>query len=91
MRCILLLSILLLPVSQVDAFTTHQWSKSFGGPAFDEGEAVAIDGASNVVLVGSASEGLDFGGGPLGLVAASLRSTIPWVLTYGASPLWRSR
>jgi hypothetical protein len=42
-----------------------RWAKSFGGAAWDNGEAVAIDGAGNTVVTGTFSGTVNFGGGPL--------------------------
>jgi hypothetical protein len=45
----------------------HAWSKAFGtSQAYGEmGEALAIDGAGNVILTGEIVQAVDFGGGAL--------------------------
>ncbi|HEX9150402.1 MAG TPA: nucleotide-binding protein, partial [Thermoanaerobaculia bacterium] len=45
----------------------HQWSRSYGTTAAvgDIGNAVAVDGANNVLLTGSIVGAVDFGGGAL--------------------------
>ena len=43
----------------------HLWSRRFGGPGFDQGAGVDVDGAGNVVVVGNFDGTVDFGGGPL--------------------------
>ena len=41
------------------------WSKSFGQFGNDAGRAIAVDGAGNIVVVGSFEGSVDFGGGDL--------------------------
>jgi hypothetical protein len=43
----------------------HVWSKRFGSTLTELGTGVAVDGAGNVVIVGTADGTIDFGGGPL--------------------------
>lgn len=52
-------------VAKYTAAGSHVWSKRFGGPANDVGEAVAVDGSGNVVIAGSFDGTVDFGGGNL--------------------------
>jgi uncharacterized protein (AIM24 family) len=44
---------------------THLWSKRFGGTLGDRGNSVAVDGNGNVVVTGTFSGSIDFGGGAL--------------------------
>ena len=41
------------------------WSKAFGSGMNDIGNGVAVDSGGNVVLIGTAGGGADFGGGPI--------------------------
>ena len=41
------------------------WSKRFGGPGVDIGQAVAADTAGNIVFTGKSDSPIDFGGGAL--------------------------
>ena len=41
------------------------WSRAFGGGMNDAGNGVAVDRGGNVVLIGTAGGGSDFGGGPI--------------------------
>jgi DNA-binding beta-propeller fold protein YncE len=43
----------------------HVWAKAFGGQGQDFGWAIAVDPNDNVVVAGSFSEAVDFGGGML--------------------------
>jgi hypothetical protein len=43
----------------------HVWSKRFGGTSNDNAAGVDTDGSGNVVVTGSYSDSVDFGGGPL--------------------------
>ncbi len=43
----------------------HQWSHGFVGTGYSGGAAVAVDGAGSVLMTGSFSTFVDFGGGPL--------------------------
>jgi PKD repeat protein len=43
----------------------HRWSRSYGGILSDRGSSVAVDAANNVLVTGSFSDVVDFGGGPL--------------------------
>lgn len=44
---------------------THIWSKRFGDASAQSGDAVAIDAFGNIVVAGTLSGTVDFGGGPL--------------------------
>ena len=43
----------------------HQWSRSFGGPSWDIGTALAVDSQENVVVTGLFQEGTNLGGADL--------------------------
>lgn len=66
-----------------------EWGRIFGGPA-DMGnavpQAVAIDCLGNIVVVGSATAGADFGGGAL--TAAGGRDAFVFKLDRGGHHLW---
>jgi fibronectin type 3 domain-containing protein len=44
---------------------TCQWSKRMGGTSTEMGQAIAVDGSSNVLVAGQYAATVDFGGGPL--------------------------
>ncbi|MEP7122182.1 MAG: SBBP repeat-containing protein [Byssovorax sp.] len=52
-------------VAKLDLNGAHQWSKSFGDAADQAGKGVAVDSADDVLLTGSFSGFVDFGGGQL--------------------------
>jgi hypothetical protein len=52
-------------VAKLDSSGDHLWSKRFGGAGYQQGCAVAIDSAGNVVVAGEFESTVDFGGGPL--------------------------
>jgi hypothetical protein len=55
-------------VVKYDALGNHVWSRSYGGPDFDQGDAIAVDGAGDVIFATYfyyESGPIDFGGGPL--------------------------
>jgi hypothetical protein len=69
---------------------THLWSKRFGGAGGETGYAVAVDGNGDVVVTGSFTGTVDFGGG--GLVSAG--SSDIFVAKYSGmdgSYLWSKR
>src|SRR5437667_427159 len=41
------------------------WARGFGGAASDVGNGVAVDSGGNVVIIGTASGSVNFGGGPI--------------------------
>jgi hypothetical protein len=53
-------------VTKLDASGQHLWSQRFGDEHDQWGVGVAIDGAGNVLLTGTARGLVDFGGGALG-------------------------
>ncbi|MBI4703197.1 MAG: hypothetical protein HY744_18935, partial [Deltaproteobacteria bacterium] len=52
-------------VLKFDSNGNHVWSKRFGGPNWDWGTALGVDGTGNVLLTGAFQGAIDFGGGPL--------------------------
>src|SRR2546430_8729467 len=54
-----------LPISKYSAAGDPVWSRAFGGGMNDAGNGVAVDRGGNVVLIGTAGGGSDFGGGPI--------------------------
>jgi hypothetical protein len=52
-------------VAKFSAGGVHQWSKRFSAAWDDHGNAVAVDGANNIIVTGDLSESEDFGGGLL--------------------------
>jgi hypothetical protein len=45
----------------------HQWSRFFGADRHDVARGIAVDAAGNVVVTGTFTGAVDFGGGPLGI------------------------
>jgi len=68
---------------------THLWSRRGGGPGVDLANAVAVDGAGNVVVTGQFTGTADFGGGPL-TSAFGGYNTDTFIAKYSAAgtPLW---
>jgi hypothetical protein len=52
-------------VAKLDPQLEHLQSRRFGDPGVQYGFGAAVDGSGNVVLVGSFTDSVDFGGGPL--------------------------
>jgi hypothetical protein len=52
-------------VAKLDAAGNHLWSKRFGDGGFQFSEGVAVDGFDNVIITGTFSNSVNFGGGPL--------------------------
>jgi hypothetical protein len=52
-------------IAKLDPNGAHLWSQRFGGAGDGIGEAIAIDSVGNVLVTGSFSGVVDFGGGPL--------------------------
>ena len=52
-------------VAKYNASGTHVWSQRFGDTGNDQGRAIAVDGAGNVLVTGDFLGTVDFGGGPL--------------------------
>ncbi len=49
---------------------SHVWSKSYGDSNAQSGAAIAVDEAGNVLLTGSFSGAVNFGGGTLGAIGS---------------------
>ena len=60
-----LVTILLLPAAATAAAPTHLWSDLYGNVNDQYGQAVAIDGAGNVLVAGTFWGSIDLGGGVL--------------------------
>jgi hypothetical protein len=52
-------------LAKFDRSGNHLWSKRFGDAGGEVGYSVAVDGTGNVLLAGSFTGTVDFGGGPL--------------------------
>lgn len=52
-------------VAKFDSAGAHLWSKRFGDGNFQSANAVAVDASGNVIVTGSFSGTIDFGGGAL--------------------------
>jgi hypothetical protein len=50
-------------VAKLSANGAHLWSRRYGGPAMDLGNAVAADGGGDAIVTGSFQGVVDFGGG----------------------------
>jgi PKD repeat protein len=59
-------------LAKYSAAGAHQWSRRFGGPWGDTGNAVAVDASGNVFLTGTFLDRVDFGGGLLTSAAFDL-------------------
>jgi hypothetical protein len=49
-------------IAKLDSKGAWLWSRRAGGPGNDDGNAVAVDGAGNALLIGSFAQTVDFGG-----------------------------
>ncbi len=47
-------------ISKLDATGSFEWAKQFGGPSWDEGRSVTVDGYGNVYTTGFFSDTADF-------------------------------
>lgn len=80
-------------IKKFDASGTQQWTKTFVGPSYDEGIAVATDLVGNVAMTGRFTGTVDFGGGPLtsagldDIVIASFNAngTFLWSRGFGST------
>jgi hypothetical protein len=59
-------------IAKLDATGAHIWSKNFTNNGNERGYGIAVDGSGNVVITGSFSNTVDFGGG--GLTSANAMS-----------------
>ncbi len=73
-------------VAKFDASGGHLWSKRFGDVNPQSVSGVAVDGAGNIVLVGSFNGTVDLGGGPL--VSAGTVDVFVAKLDGNGSHLW---
>ncbi len=77
---------LIFEVTTIHAATPiHLWSQSFGSTGSDHGEGVAIDASGNVLVTGSFTGTVDFGGG--GLVGAG--GTDIFLARYSATGVYQ--
>jgi uncharacterized protein (AIM24 family) len=77
-------------VVKLSASGAHLWSRRYGSANDDEARGVVTDGSGNVVVTGSFTNTVDFGGGAL----TSLGSTDIFVAKYAANSgahLWSKR
>jgi hypothetical protein len=59
-------AVLILSFSGAHALTpAHLWSQRFGGTGDDSGRVVAVDGTGNVLVTGTFTGTVNFGGGDL--------------------------
>ena len=58
-------------VAKYSGSGAHLWSRRFGGTGDDQAEAVAVDAGGNIVVAGTFSNTVDFGGGPLTSVSSA--------------------
>lgn len=59
-------------VAKYAADGKHLWSMAFGGSSYDSASSVAVDSNGNIVVGGSFTSGIDFGGGVLTSATGSL-------------------
>lgn len=76
-------------VAKLDPFGVPQWSRSFGGAGNDELHDLRVQKVGDIVMVGSMSETVDFGGGDL--VSAGGRDIFLATLDDKGKHLWSSR
>jgi len=72
-------------VAKYNASGVHQWSQGFGSTGLDQGNAIAADGSGNVVVAGSFSGTVTFGG--VNLVSAGFADI--FVAKYNASGVYQ--
>ncbi|MFO0589497.1 MAG: hypothetical protein U0441_18310 [Polyangiaceae bacterium] len=78
-------------LAKLNANGAFQWAKRFGGPMDDDAAAVTVDGTGNVIITGSMSEALDFGGGAVNtqggfdvyVAKFNTNGTLQWSKRYG--------
>jgi hypothetical protein len=76
-------------LAKFDTAGNHVWSKRFGDAGDQTGTSLAVDGAGNVLLTGSFSGSVDFGGGPL--TSAGGRDIFLAKFDTAGSHLWSKR
>jgi hypothetical protein len=69
---------------------SHVWSKSFGSTSGDIGSGVVVDSNNNIILTGSFSGTVNFGGSP---ISPTVNSTDGFIAEYSASGthIWSKR
>jgi hypothetical protein len=76
-------------VAKLDASGHHVWSKRFGMSGASEAKAVAVDPAGNVLLTGTFTGAVDFGGAPL--TSAGGADVFVVKLTASGAHAWSKR
>jgi Beta-propeller repeat len=76
-------------VVKLDDAGNHLWSKRFGDAGAQSGASIAVDAAGNVLVTGSLSGTVDFGGGPL--VSAGQNDIFVVKLDAAGNHLWSRR
>jgi uncharacterized protein (AIM24 family) len=76
-------------VAKLTAAGKHEWSKLYGSPEMDDGQAVAVDGADNVILAASFQLTADIGGKKL--TSAGKRDVLLAMLTPAGGLVWSKR
>lgn len=66
-------------------------SKSFGGPSYDEGSNVAVDGAGDILVTGWFKSTINFGGGNLTAAGGGVPDIFVAKLTAAGGHLWSKR
>ena len=76
-------------VAKLDFSDNHVWSKRFGDADDDFAEGIGVDAAGNVLIAGSFSGKIDFGGGSL--VSAGQRDIFLAKLDAAGNHRWSKR
>jgi len=76
-------------IAKLDRYGNHIWSRRFGDEESQIANALAVDGPGDIVLAGSFSGTVDFGGGPL--VAAGSPDAYIVKLDASGNHLWSKR
>jgi hypothetical protein len=76
-------------LAKLDPFGVPEWSRSFGGVGEDELHDVRVQANGDIVMLGSMSETVDFGGGDL--VSAGMRDIFVATLDGEGNHIWSSR
>lgn len=72
-------------VTSYSAAGAHNWSRRFGGPAYDYAQGVAVDASGGVLLTGEFAGAVNFGGGSL----TSAGGSDLFVASYSAASAFR--